>query len=312
MKHSAMKLIAITIMLLAFATYYYGCTTAETTTGKLAFQQKDYEKAEAELKKGLMTDKADAEGWYMLGVSQVELGKYVDARESFKTSLSLSPTYGDLIRNYWVDKYNSGINSFNAGVKNVKAKDSVNAVKNFSSALNYFNAAKNIIPDSVSTIQILGDTYTYLGKTDSALILYNSIIDKSKSDKDAIMIAKILYASGMKARETENWEKALDIFKRIKEIPYLPKDNTYYENAQFNIGFANYQIASKMATNNSGDFKPYLNEAVNNLEPLVTTSKDKELLKTTYEILFNSYDALGMKEKADDAKNKKQELENRK
>jgi tetratricopeptide (TPR) repeat protein len=299
-------------MLLTFATYYFGCTTAETTTGKLAYQQKDYAKAETELKKGLLTDKADDEGWYMLGYSQVELGKYDDAKVSFKTSLSLSNKYADFIRNYWIDKYNGGINAFNSAVKSLGKKDTVSANRNFNEALNYFRATRCITPDSIASYQMLGDSYTYLGKTDSALMMYTSVIDKSKSDKDAIMIAKILYASGMKARETENWDKALEIFKKVTEIPYLPKSNLYYENSVFNIGFSNYQIATKIATENKGDFKPYLAEAVKVLEPLATTSKDNALLITTYDILYNSYDALGMNEKAQDALKKKQELQNKK
>jgi tetratricopeptide (TPR) repeat protein len=216
------------------------------------------------------------------------------------------------MRNYWIDKYNGGINAFNNAVKSLGKKDSVNAANSFADALNYFRATRCITPDSIASYQLMGDCYTYLGKTDSALIMYTSVINKSKSDKDAIMIAKILYSSGMKARETENWDKAIEVFKRVTDIPYLPKNNTYYENSVFNVGFSNYQIATKIATDNKGDFKPYLNEAVKVLEPLATTSKDNALLINTYEILYNSYDALGMSEKAQDALKKKQDLQNKK
>lgn len=312
MKHSAIKITALSIMLLTFATYFFGCTTAETTTGKLAYQQKDFAKAEVELKKGLMTDKADDEGWYMLGYSQVELGKYQEAQASFKTCMSISNKYADYIRNYWIDKYNGGISAFNNGVKSLGKKDSVNAGRSFNDALNYFKAASCITPDSIASYQLMGDCYTYLGKTDSALMMYSSVIDKSKSDKDAIMIAKILYSSGMKARESENWEKAIEIFNKVTEIPYLPKNNTYYENSVFNVGFSNYQIATKIATENKGDFKPYLTEAVKVLEPLTASSKDKTLLINTYEIMYNAYDALGNTEKAQDALKKKQDLQNKK
>jgi tetratricopeptide (TPR) repeat protein len=312
MKHSVIKLTVLSFILLSFASYFFGCTTAETTTGKLAYQQKDFAKAEVELKKGLMVDKADDEGWYMLGYSQVELGKFEDAKTSFKTCLSISNKFADYIRNYWIDKFNAGINAFNSGVKSLGKKDSLNASRNFNNALDFFKATSIITPDSISSFQMMGDCYTYLGKTDSALIIYSSIINKSKSDKDAIMIAKILYLSGMKARESEQWDKALEVFKKVIDLQYLPKSNTYYENSLFNIGFANYQIATKIATDNKGDYKPYLNEAVKVLEPLATTSKENALLITTYEILYNAYDALGMTEKAQDALKKKQELQNKK
>jgi tetratricopeptide (TPR) repeat protein len=309
MKHSLSKFVALGIILLTVSVYYYGCTTAETTTGKLAYQQKDYVKAEQELAKGLLTDKTDDEAWYMLGFSQIEIGKFDDAKKSFKNTLAISNKFGDYIRNYWIDKYNAGINAFNSGTKSLGKKDSVMANKNFNTALNNFTAATCIIPDSVSAYQLMGDCYTYLGKTDEALKMYTSILDKSKSKADATMIAKILYKSGMSAREGEQWDKALDIFKRATEIPYLPKDNTYYENSTFNIGFCNYQIATKLATENKGDFKPYLNEAVKVLEPLSTSSKDNAILINTFEILYNAYDALGMSDKAQDALKKKQDLQ---
>lgn len=294
------------------SSYFFGCTSAELTTGKLAYQNKDFVKAEAELSKGLQIDKNDDEGWFMLGYSQIELGKYNEAKTSFKTALTISNKFADHIRNYWIDKYNAGINSFNGGTSSLGKKDSVSANRNFRNALFYFKATSAISPDSIASYQMMGDCYAYLGKTDSALAMYQGILSKSKSKSDAIMIAKILYNSGMKARETEQWEKAIDIFKKATDIQFLPKDNTYYENSIFNIGFCNYQIATKIAAENKGDFKPYLNEAVKTLEPLSTSSKDNSILVNTYEILYNAYDALGLSEKAQDALKKKTELSNKK
>lgn len=311
MKHFLGKLSLLSIIIIV-ATYFFGCTSAELTTGKLAYQQKDFLKAEQELTKGLMIDKSDDEGWYMLGYSQIEIGKYEEAKTSFKTALSISNKYADYIRNYWIDKFNAGINAFNGGTKSLGRKDSVSATRNFTNALFYFKGASCITPDSISAYQMMGDCYSYLGKPDSALLMYTGILDKSKSKADAIMIAKILYMSGMKAREAEQWEKAIEIFTKATEIPYLPKDNTYYENSLFNIGFSHYQIATKLATENKGDFKPSLSESVKVLEPLTTSSKDNTILVNTYEILYNAYDALGMSEKAQDALKKKQELQNKK
>lgn len=304
--------ISILSIILLVSFYFFGCTSAELTTGKLAYQQKDFEKAERELSKGLLIDKNDDEGWYMLGYSQIEIGKYDEAQKSFKTALSISNKFGDYIRNYYIDKFNSGINALNAGLKSLGRKDSVMSNKNFTTALNSFKAASCIIPDSIASYQMMGDCYSYLGKPDEALSMYTSILNKSQSKEDAIMIARILYQSGMKARESEQWEKAIEIFKKATEVKYIPLDNTYYENSIFNIGFANYQIASKFAAENKGDFKPYLNETVKILEPLSTKSKDKALLINTYEILYNAYDALGMSEKAQDALKKKNELSDKK
>ncbi len=311
MKHFFSKFV-VSAFIIVISVYFLGCTSAELTTGKLAYQQKDFVKAEAELKKGLQIDKTDAEGWYMLGYSQIELGKFEEAKTSFQTSLSISNKFADYIRNYWIDKYNAGINAFNGGTKSLGRKDSVGATRNFNDALHYFKSCASITPDSIASYQMMGDCYAYLGKSDSALMMYESILGKSKSKEDAIMVARILYQSGMKSREVEQWDKAIEIFKKATEIPYLPKDNTYYENSVFNIGFANYQIATKIAAENKGDYKPNLKEAVNILEPLVASSKDNAILVNSYEILYNAYDALGMSDKAQDALKKKQELSDKK
>jgi len=38
---------------------------------------------------------------YMLGYSQVEIGKYDDAQKSFKTCLSISDKFAQNIKFYW-------------------------------------------------------------------------------------------------------------------------------------------------------------------------------------------------------------------
>ncbi|MCX6164190.1 MAG: tetratricopeptide repeat protein [Ignavibacteriae bacterium] len=168
MRHFLGKLSILSIIILV-AIYFFGCTSAELTTGKLAYQQKDFVKAEQELKKGLMIDKSDDEGWYMLGYSQIEVGKYEEAKNSFKSALSISNKYADYIRNYWIDKFNAGINAFNGGTKSLGRKDSVSAERNFNNALFYFKSASCITPDSIAAYQMMGDCYSYLGKPDSAL-----------------------------------------------------------------------------------------------------------------------------------------------
>jgi len=307
---SLKSFLVLAVLLGAISFYFYACSPAETTTGKLAYQQKDWEKAERELTKGVTLDKNDAEAWYMLGYSQTELGKFKEAGVSFGNAKRLSGDYGNLIKNYWIDKFNGGIMDFNAGTKALGRKDSVSANSSFLSAIKYFTAATNIIPDSISAYQLMADSYTYMGQTDEALKIYSGILDKSKSKDDAIMIAKLLYKSGIAARQAESYEKAVGIFSEVIKINYLPKDNSYYESSLFNIGFCNYQIAVKMASDNKSEkeYKPYLSKAVESLEMLVSLSKTKDMLKDSYEILYNAYDALGQKDKAEDALKKKNAL----
>lgn len=305
MKLNKYLFITLNSLIIAFTFYIAGCISSpETTTGKLAFQQKDFPKAETELTKGVASDKEDIEAWYMLGVSRIEVGKFEEARVCFDKSKS---AFGFEMLNYWILKYNDGIKAFNEGLGAKSKKDSVGALNYFSKSLMLYRAATIIIPDSIICYQMMGDCYAYIGKADSAITVYSSILDKSKSKDDAINIAKLMYQSGIKSRQAEQYESAIDMFKKILTIPYLPKDNVYYESSQFNTGFCYYMIAEKVAKEN-GDYKPLLQNAVNYLEPLTGTLKDKDLLGATYELLINAYDALGLPEKAEEAKKKKAEI----
>jgi hypothetical protein len=119
-----------------------------------------------------------------------------------------------------------------------------------------------------------------------------------------------MYAAGIKARQAEDYTKALSIFQRILTIPYIPKDNVYYESSQFNCGYCNYQMAVKLATDGKtkAEYEPFLNETVKYIESVTSTSKSKELLKDSYEILINAYDALGNDAKKQEAVQKKNAL----
>jgi tetratricopeptide (TPR) repeat protein len=302
--------LGLIIFIGAISIYIGGCSPAETTTGKIAYNQKDWEKAATELAKGLSVDKSDAEAWYMLGYAQTELGRYSDAATSFKEATTRSADYNNLIKNYWIDKFNAGINDFNGGVKALGKKDTENANIYFKKASKSFIAATGIIPDSISAHQLLADTYNYMGETDKALEIYQNILDKSKSKEDAIQIAKLMYTAGIKARQGEDYSKALSVFKRIIEIPYLPKDNIYFESSQFNCGYCNYQMAVKLATDGKpkSEYEPFLNETVKYVEAVVSTSKSKELLKDSYEVLITAYDALGNTAKKEETVQKKAAL----
>ena len=308
----SLKVLLVSFILLGAMSFYLGgCSPAETTTGKLAYQQKNWEKAAAELTKGLAIDKTDAEAWYMLGYAQTELGNFKEGADAFKQASALSADYNNLIKNYWIDKYNAGINSFNSGTKELGKKNTEAANNHFKEAIKSLTAATGIIPDSIAAFQLMADSYNYMGETDKALGIYQSILDKSKSKDDAIQIGKLMYQNGLKLRQAEDYENALNVFKKVVTIPYLPKDNVYYESSLFNCGFANYQMAVKKATDNKpkSEYEPLLKECVMYMEQVTATSKSKDLLKDTYEILVNAYDALGDEAKSDEAQQKKNALQ---
>ena len=302
-------------LIIALTVYFMGCISAqETATGKLAFQQKQFEKAEDQLTKGVAIDKDDMEAWYMLGVSRIEIGKYEEAKPCFEISKN---AYGAERLSYWILKYNDGIDYYNAAVKSKKSKtqkDSTDAVGQFTKSLYDFKACSIIIPDSIISYQMMGDCYANLGKSDSALAIYTTILDKSKSKDDAINIARLMYQSGLTSIHAEQYDGALDIFKKVLNINYLPKDNIYYLGSEFYMGFVYYTVAGKNAKEGK-EFKPQLQEVLKYLETLpasLSAEKDKDLLSTTYEILINTYEGLNMPDKADEIKAKKTALDEKK
>ena len=282
--------IIISLFLISFMVYIAGCSSAESTTGKLAFKTGDYEKAERELLKGLKIDKNDDEGWYMLGVSQIELKKYDEGTKSLKTSLSISKSFANEITDYWIIKFNEGAKWFKAGIEAEKKHDSVKVIDNYSKALDYFLAASYVIPDSLQSLKAIGECYLALGQREKAMEVYTKILEKSKNESDAIKVAAILFESGLSAinysnsldmeiaklsskLEEENLsedekdkiissmdklnEKSLNSFKnaagtfdKIINIEFLPKDNTYYETSAYNYALSNAKIGEKVRQKN--------------------------------------------------------------
>ncbi len=284
--------------------YFSGCTSAESTTGKLAFNQKDYPKAEIELKKGLSIDKNDAEGWYMLGYSQVEDGHYDDSKESFANAKRLSPEYGDKILSYWIDKYNSGAKSFSDGAKN-------KSVDSYKQALKYFQAASNILPDSVKGTEALGRTYFALGEKDKALEIFQSVIAKTNSKESAIRVAGILFDEGSALLTLKKNDDAAATFQKILNISALPKDDQYYEVSAYNYGLAKVKSAEELKIANSDDpkIKGYYTDALTVIEPLSQTNiNNQEIKPRVWDLLVVLYGNTGQTDKATDAYKKAEEL----
>jgi tetratricopeptide (TPR) repeat protein len=308
-----MKAIKIFTLLLTLAltssfVYFTGCTSAESTTGKLAFQQKDYQKAEVELKKGVAVDKNDAEAWYMLGYSQVENGHFDDARESFANAKRLSGEYGDRVTAYWVEKYNQGASSFGVGAK---AKDTLSANPSYRQALRYFQAAYNIQPDSTKGVEALGRTYFALGDKDKALELFQSVIAKTNSKESAIRVAAILFDEGNTMLTLKKNDDAAATFQKVLNIPSLPKDDQYYEVSSYNYGLAKVKAAEEMKSKNENDpnIKQYYLDALSVVEPLSKTNiNNKDIKPRVWDLLVVLYGNTGQTDKATDAYKKAEEL----
>ncbi len=282
---------------------FIGCSSPELTTGKLAFQQRDFAKAEENLRKGLEVDKNDAEGWYMLGVSQTELEKFEQARVSFQNSLKISNVYADELFDYWLLKYKASIDNFN----NAVGKDSATTYKNLTEAIKYATAAINILPDSLESYRIIGDSYYYMQQYEKSAENYKIVYDKGNREDDAISLAKVYYKIGLNQRLNNQYDESIASFRSVLDLVNLPKDNIYYISSELNIGINYYQEALELSKIEGGDYKSKLREAIKYFEPLKSV-KDKDFLKDLYEYLYNSYQALGEDAKADEIMKLKEDL----
>lgn len=296
---------SLIIALLSATIYMFGCASAETNTGKIAFQKKEYEKAAEELKKGLAKNSTDAEGWYMLGVSLIETGSYKEGAEALRKSLSISNAYGTDIQNFYIEKFNTGINKFNAAIETYKT-DKDAGMKGFTDASNYFIATTTIFPDSVGSQQMLADTYVILGKTDEALTIYQNILDKTKSPQDAKQMAKIITDAGKRDYDAGNYDKAIETFTKVTSLQYLPADDQNLHLARLFKAFSYYKIAEAIAAESgvNEEAKENLNNSVAEAELLVSQTTDKGILTDTYGLMVSAYDALGMMDKKDEAQAK--------
>ncbi len=301
---------ALLLSFFAAAIFLMGCASAEVNTGKLAFQKGEYEKAAIELKKGLPPTSTDAEGWYMLGYSLIEIGKYQEGAEALNKSLSISSAFAPDIQNYYIKKFNEGIGKFNAGV-NQYSSDSSGAMKTFNDAANLFIATSTIFPDSVGSQQMLADSYTILGKTDEALSIYTRILDKTKSPQDAKQISKILTDAGTRQYTAGNYPEAISIFSKVTALNYLPTDDQNLHLAKLYKGFSDYKIAESISATGgvNDEARSHLNSAVTEIESLVSISTDKIILADAYQLLVSSYDALGMDAERDAAQAKLEGLQ---
>lgn len=297
------------IILVAAALYFSGCSSAESTTGKLAFNQQDYAKAESELKKGLAIDANDDEAWYMLGYSQVELGKLEDAKKSFAKCKSISGNYSDRITQFWIEKFNQGAKDFKAGIDYENKKDKDGAKMSYESALKSFSASMAILPDSLKSLSAVGETYLALNQPEKALEAFNELASQSKTKESAEKVARVVFESGMNMMQLNSYLAASKTFEKVLSIPYLPKDDVYYETSAYNAALAHAKIGEEMRTKDEeSNYKGEFEKAKTYLEPLTTSLKEKSLEPKIYELLVSVYANLGMTEEAQNALKKKDEL----
>jgi len=183
-----------------------------------------------------------ATGYYGLGVAEVNLGQTDDAMKNLQTAVTIDPTYsyayyqlgmlkkakGDktgscmdigkalryndtlkIARDAYTNNFcwSCGLEFFKKGKMNVD-------IKQYADALPDLRTAVTICPDSGNFLGYLGKAYQGIGKSDSALVLYDMAVKVDPSSYSAYYYRGLVYEEKQKYAEAFS-----DLSKAIRLSP---------------------------------------------------------------------------------------------
>ncbi len=254
------------------------------------------------------------------------------AINAFETAIMMQPDSNDTYRNLvfvylsagdiegsiepserWVNKvkslesyqfiteiyYTKAEQQWNKYLTSKDPQDSVKAIELYQTTEKYATEGLQKYKNDGTLNSFLFNTYISLGKKDLALSKAKAAVEANPNDKFAN------YNAGTMLLEAKEYEEAVKYFRKALEID--PK----YENAIYNIAacYINWgiQVREKEEEANVTErtYKKYFEEAKNYLEQLSELAPDDY---KTWERLGQVYAVLGMKEKAEAAFKKADEL----
>jgi tetratricopeptide (TPR) repeat protein len=273
------KAFAALLILATVSFYIGGCSTAEQTTAKLAYNQGDYKKAETEFEKETKNNPTNEEAWFYLAMSRAQLGNATGVKTAMDEYRKLGKnTFSTELTEAWGTMYDRGYKQYEDGEKQAKSGKDDEAIKKFQESLGNFEIAYALQPDSA----FVKDNITALNGR------MNTILVKPTIDK------------GVELEKSGDFAGAVAEYN--KGLQKVTKGSGAYEVIIYNISLANLKWGEKLRETNSDDpaYKEKYNAALPYLEEL-TTSKDKDNKLNAYELLIQVYANLGMNDKAQDA-----------
>jgi len=175
------KLILMLVALLigAFSFQSFQCASKNLTTAKVAYTQKDYNKAIDYLNKEIQLNPNNAEAYAILADIYKEQGDYKLAAENAKKALELAKTEDlrkreeSLIQTIWIECYNNGINLFNTyNGKNKEVLDDANK---------FFDIGLMVRPNILDFYKFKGMIAELKGDTLKSVEYYKAYVDGLKS-----------------------------------------------------------------------------------------------------------------------------------
>ncbi len=275
----SVKVLSVFLILSAVMFYFGGCSTAEQTTAKLAYQQGDYKKAEEEFMKETKNNPTNEEAWFYLAMSRAQQNKVDGVKEAIDQYRKIGKnTFSTELTEAWGTMYDRGYKQYEDGEKLAKLSKDQDAVKKFQDALVNFDIAYALQPDSA----FVKDNVSALNGR------INTILVKPTIDK------------GVELEKNGDFGGAISEYNT--GLAKVSKGSGAYEVIIYNISLANLKWGEKLREANPDDatYKDKYNAALPYLEEL-TTSKDKDNKLNAYELLIQVYANLGMNDKAQDA-----------
>ncbi len=255
-----LKKLLYAIFILAFlGLTFFGCSSEEYTTAKLAIQQQDWPRAEEFLIKAMAVEPDNPEIPFQLGEQIYARNKqWEKMNEAFEKALAIDPersiligaTVREYIENsrdkYWVPAYNDAVNIYK---KANEAVDDVERNEILDQTLAKFKTAAMISPGEAQTYASMATCYFDMGRTEDALATI------SKSAEIDPENPRVLTAAGQIYANNGNCEKAIGYFKDA--VKYDPNSSsairalasTYYDCDDLDGAIVTYESAISKETN---------------------------------------------------------------
>jgi tetratricopeptide (TPR) repeat protein len=194
------------LALLLSAIMVVGCANKYTTSGKIAYNRKDFDKAIEDFKLALQNDSSNAEAYLFLGKAYKEKNDYVLMARNFDKAEALNPGYKgqiDEVRNeIWTNQYNAGLSDAKAD--------------KFDQALKEFQTAIAIEPNKYNPYALVGYAFLRLNNGDSAYIYYQKAYELNRNE--AKPDPKLLEGFALMAFNSEKYSKADSLYSQILDL----------------------------------------------------------------------------------------------
>ncbi len=256
------RLFLIMVMMLAVALIISGCQNKYITSGKIAMNTKNYDKAIQDFNLAIGQDSLNAESHFLLGTCYKEKGNTAQMLAEFDAAARLSPKYKEEATKYrgdaWTAAFNSGVKLAKDGKLDSAMADFRSCIvlmperyegytntgfvwqqlKNDDSAYVYYTKAYSLEPKNVKLLENYAGLCFTLKKYDQADTIYSKILEMDPSNAEAMA------RRGAIAEENKEYEKAADFY--ISALKIVPDNCDIW----FNLGIVYFQ---KLKQNNKAE-----------------------------------------------------------